>query len=124
MNIKQKIWGGFITTIGWFPSVSLAEVSDKIPSILSVLITGLLVGVVLFFIARFRWWLGVLLSPIPMVLVAESFSLWNEKAMQEAILIEQGWVYFGVLGMQGIFVLTGAVTGIIFGYIAVKGRNQ
>jgi len=123
MKIKLKIWGVVITSMGWFPSISMAEVSDKIPSVQSALISGLLVGGGLFFIARFRWWLGVLLLPIPLIIIAESISLWNERVMQKAILIEQGWFYFVVLGIQDSLLLAGSILGIIFGYMKSKGRK-
>ena len=125
MNINQKIWSIAITAIGWIPSVSFAEVSDKIPSIQALLISGLFMGGGLFFMARFRWWLGVLMFPIPILLIADNVSVyWNETAMREALINEQGWIYFCALGIQGALIITGAITGVIFGYKAVKGRKS
>lgn len=124
MNIKQKIWGMAITAAGLIPSVSFAEVSDKIPSIQTVLISGVIVGGGLFLIARFRWWLVVLLSPVPILFIDEDFSLWNEPGMQEAIINEQGGIYFVALGIRAILILIGAITGVILGYKAVKGRKS
>ena len=124
MSIKKKIWGIAIAAAGWIPSVSFAEVSDKIPSIQSLLISGVIIGGGLFFMARFRWWLVVLLSPILILFIAEDFSLWNETGMQEAIINEQGGIYFVSLGIQDALILTGAITGVIFGYKAVKGRKS
>jgi hypothetical protein len=76
-----------------------------------------------FFIARFRWWLGVLLLPIPLVIIVESISFWNDRVLKEAILIEQGWFYFVVLGIQDSLLLAGAVLGIIFGYMKSKSQE-
>ena len=124
MNFKQKACCVVIAAICWFPSISLAEVSDKIPPIQSILISGFLVGGGLFFIARFRWFLGLLLLPIPLVIITENYSLWNEKSMQEAILNEQGWAYFGALGIQSVLLFAGIITSIVFGYKAVSRKRR
>lgn len=114
MNIKQMNRCGIVA--GFIPSVAFAEVSDKVPSISIVLILGLLIGSGLILLGLFRWWLNVLLMPIAILLIAENISLWNETAMRESLIHEQGWIYFGALAIQGVFILTGAITGIIFGY--------
>lgn len=87
---------------GWIPSVSFAEVSDKVPSIQTVLISGIFIGGGLFFMARFRWWLGALFSSILILFIADDVSFyWYEISIREAIINEQGWIYFVALGIRG-----------------------
>ncbi len=71
--------------------------------------------------ARFRWWLGALFSSILILFIADDISFyWYEISIREAIINEQGWIYFVALGIRGVLILTGAITGAIFGYKAVK----
>ena len=95
------------------PSAALAEVSDKMPSIAQILVQSVAVSVALFVAGWFRWWLGVVLSPVFVLLVVGTISLWNEVGMREALLNEQGWVYFGALALEdmlaGIAVAAGAI---------------
>jgi hypothetical protein len=120
MKIKQKT---LYIVFGCYPMIAFAEVSDKIPSITSVLVVGVLIGCGMIFSGRYRWWLNVLLLPIPILLIAESISLWNETAMRESIIHEQGSIYFGALGMQGVLMLSGAIIGIVFGYKRSKNKQ-
>lgn len=125
MSIRQKIRNITIAAAGWIPSVSFAEVSDKIPSIQTVLISGFFIGCGLFFIGRFCWWLGILFSSILILFIADDVSFyWYEISIREAIIIEQGRIYFFALGIRGILILIGAITGVIFGYKAVKSRKS
>ncbi|MCX7098981.1 MAG: hypothetical protein NTV43_13850 [Methylococcales bacterium] len=92
MKIRQKIGCIAIAASGWVPSASFAEVSDKSPSIQTVLISGIFIGAGLFFMARFRWWLGILLSSILILFIADDVSFyWYEMSIREAIINEQGW---------------------------------
>jgi len=113
MKISQKI---LPILFGCYPMIAFAEVSDKVQSIPSILLMGAVIGVGTFFLGRFRWWLNFLLLPILIVIIAESILLWHETAMREAIIHEQGLIYFGALGIQSFFMLTGAVVGIVYGY--------
>lgn len=121
MTIKQKI---LCIAISSYPITAFAEVADKIQSIPSALLVGVLVGCGMIFLGRFRWWLNVFLLPVPILLIAENISLWNETAMREAIIYEQGSIYFGVLGMQDFFILTGTIVGIFLGYKRSKARRM
>ena len=123
MTIKRTLAGVAIVAAGWVPSAAFAEVSDKMPSVPIILVLGFLIGAGIFFLARFRWWLGVVLSPIPLLFIAESISIWNEMPMREALLREQGWVYFGALGLQGALFLVGITAGVIVGYRRSKPRR-
>lgn len=104
------------------PSTVFAEVSDKLPSISIILFSSILIGAGLFWSGQFHWLFGVLLLPIPILVLSESFSLWDEMDMRNAILAEQGWVYFGVLGMQFILLIAGSIVGIVYGFIKSKQK--
>lgn len=47
----------------------LAEIGDKLPTVLSTLLVSVVVTAVALGLARFRWWLAVLALPV--------FALWN-----------------------------------------------
>lgn len=113
MKIKKKI---LYAVLGGYPIIASAEVSDKIVPIPSILFFGVLIGFGMTLLGRYRWWLNILLLPIPILLIAENISLWNEIDMREALIHEQGLSYFAVLGIQGLLMLIGAISGIVFGY--------
>lgn len=121
MILKNRALQFFAIAMGWLPSISKAEVADKLPSIQSILMFSVLIGGGLFLVARIRWKIGILLFPIPLVIISDNLSLWREIAMRDAILKEESWVYFGVLGIQCILLLLGSISGIVFGYL--KGRK-
>lgn len=98
------------------PSVAIAEVSDKMPSISNIVLQGSIIAVFIFFAGRFRWWLGILLSPVFILFVVGTISLWNEEGMREALLKEQGWVYFGALTFQSLIIGVATLFGAILGY--------
>jgi len=109
------------------PSVAFAEVSDKMPSIPEIMIKGIVIAVVVFVAGRFKWWLGLVLLPIAVLFVVGAISLWNEAGMREALLKEQGWVYFGALGFQSFIISLATVVGAIIGFkkqAPNKARNS
>lgn len=114
MCVKHRI---LLIFLGGIPSVAFAEVSDKLPSIQSNLLLGLLIGIGLFFLARFRWKFGIFLFVIPLVISEENYSLWSETGMREAVLKEQGWLYFVALGTQCLLLFAGVIGGIWYGYL-------
>ena len=93
------------------PSIGLAEVSDKMPTISSIYITAISVGVVAFLLAWFRWWLVFLGLLAGIAFAIGTTSLWQETAMKEALITEQGMKYFIALAFQSIFAFTGALLG-------------
>lgn len=71
--------------------------------------------------AQFRLWLGALFSSILILFIADDISFyWYEISIREAIINEQGWIYFVALRIRGILILTGAITGVIFRYKTLK----
>ncbi len=90
------------------PSIAIAEVSDKMPSLFLVLGQGLLVAIVLFALSWFRWWLvfvGVLVAAF---LFTGTIELWRDTPMREALLREQGLRYFFALAATDLFALLAA----------------
>ena len=101
-----------LAIVWWLiPSISIAEVSDKMPTQQSILITGIAVGIIAMLSGYFRWWVSLIFSLFGAFTVAGSISLWNEFHMRKALLHEQGWQYFGVLGLESILVFSGSLFG-------------
>lgn len=104
----------FVFFVLW-PTAALAEVSDKMPSITSLLVMGVVLGAVFFGLGIVRWWFGLLGLVVWVLSVVGSVSLWQEEAMRQALLREQGWWYFGAHAVQNVLILVGALVGIWFG---------
>ena len=98
------------------PTVALAEVSDKMPSIIHITLQGIAIAAVIFILGWFRWWLGALLLPIFVLSVVGTIALWNEVGMREALLNEQGWSYFGALVFEDFIIGLATVVGAVLGY--------
>ena len=113
MNSKQKI---LCAVFACYPLAAFAEVSDKIPSISSMLVSSVLIGIGLLFTGRFRWWLNVFLLLYPIGVIGLHISDWNEIPMREAIIEDQGLIYFGVMAIQDVLILTGAIVGLVWGF--------
>ena len=113
MHSKQKI---LCAVSACYPLIAFAEVSDKIPSISSMLVSSVLIGIGLLFTGRFRWWLNVFLLLYPIGVIGLHISDWNEIPMREAIIEEQGLIYFAVCALFDFLILTGAIVGLVWGY--------
>ncbi|MEP1871129.1 MAG: hypothetical protein ABJJ44_16485 [Paraglaciecola sp.] len=96
-----------------FPA--FAEVSDKMSSITDILLTGTGLFVVAFGVGFIRWWLSVLFVFVGALYTFGCISLWQEIHMRNALLNEQGWYYFGALGLEQFLIYTGAFSGIYIG---------
>ena len=98
------------------PTTVLAEVSDKMPTITNIIVQGLVISAGIFIAGWFRWWLGALLFPVFILFVIGTISLWNEVHMRQALLHEQGWIYFGALALQDLLIGLAVVVGALVGY--------
>ena len=96
-----------------FPA--LAEVSDKMPSITEILLTGICIFMVAIGVSFIRWWLSVIFVFIGALFTIGHFSLWQDIHMRNALLNEQGWYYFGALGVEQFLIYVGAFGGIYLG---------
>lgn len=54
------------------------------------------------------------------VLVSENVNLWSEEPIREAILKEQGWIYFAILFARDALIMAALIGGAIIG----KGHSQ
>jgi hypothetical protein len=89
--------------------LALAEIGDKMPTVLSTLLVSIVVTAVALGLARFRWWLALLALPV--------FALWNwihyselhEPGFGPIVWSEMGTAY--VLGQFGS-INTPAVIGV------------
>ncbi|MDH5656186.1 MAG: hypothetical protein OEZ34_09775 [Spirochaetia bacterium] len=98
------------------PSVLLAEVSDKMPSVFEIALVSVILTPFFFIAGYFRWWLGLLCLPFVVWLAAGTVFLWNETAMRNALFAEQGWIYFGSLIVGDFIKAAGIAGGIYLGY--------
>jgi hypothetical protein len=98
------------------PGLAAAEVSDKMPTIPAILIQGAVVGTVLFALCRFRWWFVALGIPIAVWFVAGTVALWLEAPMRQALLQEQGGIYFISAAIADVLVVAGTVGGALLGW--------
>lgn len=73
-----------------WPMPALAEVSDKMPSITTLLVTGAALGAVFLGLGILRWGFGLLGLLVGLLFAYGSVSLWQEEAMRQALLREQG----------------------------------
>src|SRR5262245_42429756 len=97
------------------PPPLMAEVSDKMPTIMEILLQGAIVGVALFLLSSLRWWLVVPGLAIAFWFVASTVALWLEVPMPEALIHEQGIRYFAFAVAADLLVLLGATGGVVFG---------
>jgi hypothetical protein len=98
------------------PSLALAEVSDKMLSISTVLLQGSVVAGLLFALSWFRWWLVVLGVLVSAFFIVGTIELWHEVAMRDALLNEQGSKYFVALAATDLLALAASVLGAVFGW--------
>jgi len=99
-----------------FPTILFAEVSDKLPPIDQVLSQGITIATAVFLAGYFRWWLGITCLAIFAFSVMGTISLWNETALREALLLEQGWVYFGTLIFRDLLLAVAIIVGSLLSY--------
>lgn len=103
------------------PSEALAEVSDKIPSILNIWIFGVVGTVVLFVLAYFSRWLFFLGLGFVGIMTYGSISMITEPHLGEAIIREQGLKYPVSLFATDLLMLCGAVGGYLM--LCRKNKN-
>jgi len=107
-----------------FPTILFAEVSDKVPPIDQILSQGITIAAALFLAGYFRWWLGVLGLAIFSFSVMGTISLWNEIVLREALLLEQGWIYFGTLIFRDLLFGVATIVGSLLSYNRRSSDNE
>lgn len=120
MKFQRIILRSLSAALSVIPSIVLAEVSDKLPSLVMVVTLGIFLGIGFFLLTMYRWWFSLVLLPVFFVLVSENVNLWNEEPIREAILKEQGWIYFAILFARDALIMAALIGGAIIG----KGRSQ
>ena len=76
-----------------FPASAFAEVSDKMPSITRIWIEGAIVGVIGFFLARYRIWAGLIFGLVTFFFCIGTYDLTSDPYVGPAIIAEQGKPY-------------------------------
>jgi hypothetical protein len=80
------------------PMIVLAEIGDKVPSVLSTLVASVIITAVVLGLARLKWWLALLALPI--------FGFWNWICyieLQEPGFGNQIWNEMGAKYVVGRF---------------------
>ena len=75
-------------------SPGFAEVSDKILSVPGMWVQAVLIGCVAIVAGRFRWWLGLPLMILPVVIALSTFGLRHTPGLGADIIKEHGESYF------------------------------
>lgn len=104
-----------LTLLPFLSSPAAAEVSDKIPSVGQVWFEGLLLGCLFLFLARWRWWLGLLLLPLTITVICGWVDMMNDSYLGPAILAEQGQPYVLSLWFSSIILAGFHVFGLWLG---------
>ena len=107
-----------------FPTILFAGVSDNMPAIDQILAQGITIATATFLAGYFRWWLGVLCLAIFAFSVNGTILLWNEIALREALLLEQGWVYFGSLVFRDLLLGVAIIVGSLLSYNRHLSDNE
>ena len=96
------------------PGMALAEVSDKIPSMVNLVVSGLVVSVLAFILAIRNLKLA-LINVLILAWFLEGFWwLWSDAALREAVLHEQGGIYFVLLIGRILLLLLASILGVWF----------
>ena len=98
------------------PEFAFAEVSDKVPSITRLWGSGLLLGLIGYFVIRKRIWAGLVVAVISLFIAFVHYSVLSDPHVGQAVIREQGKAYaFSVYG--SIFIM---VIPLILGFIMSK----
>ena len=101
-----------VVLLGVFWQTSaFAEVSDKMHTIPELLGQGAAVAAVVFHFGLWRWWLALVASPVAILFFVGTYSLWQEVPMRQALIHEQGMVYFVAMLIADTLVLLGVLAG-------------
>lgn len=98
------------------PSLALAEVSDKMPSISAVLLQGSVLAGLLFALSWFRLWFLALGLLVSVFFIVGTIELWQETQMRDALLREQRSKYIVALAATDLLVLASSILGAVFGW--------
>jgi hypothetical protein len=105
---------GFVLLL--LPGPAAAEVSDKAASIGILVGQGIIFAVMVFFAARYRWWLGFAGLIFGLFLLAGTVALVFDQFVGQALLHEQGIPYFVAAFASDVAVLLSAIAGGIIGW--------
>lgn len=111
MNMRLLLF-----TLLVFPGLAAAEVSDKAASSGALIGQGVVFAIVVFFAARFRWWLGFAGLAFGLFLLAGTVDLVSDRFVGQALLREQGSQYFVLAFGSDVAVVFSAIVGGITGW--------
>lgn len=97
-----------------FPVTAYAEVSDKVPSILRLWGTGILLGVIGFLAIQYRKWAGAIVAVVAIFFCYIHHGIIVDEFVGPAVIKEQGSKYIiSVYGSIGVMILP-LIIGMFF----------
>jgi hypothetical protein len=104
----------------FLPELAFAEVSDKVPSISNLWIMGFSLGIIGFFLSRYRIWAGILIGLVSIFFCLAYYDVISDPFVGPAIRNEQGNLYiFSVYGSI-VLMLSPLFTGFVIRYLRNK----
>jgi hypothetical protein len=107
-------------TILLIPNELYAEVSDKVPSIARVWLTGIFLGTIGFAAATYRKWAAIVAGIISLTFCYVHFSVISDPFVGKAIVKEQGSKY--VLSVYGS--ITAMLLPVLVGFFLRKKTKK
>jgi hypothetical protein len=105
------------------PATAIAEVSDKAASIPDHWIVAVPVAILVFLIARFRWWLAIPIAVVPAIFLSGSFDMTADPHIGGGLWQEQGLPYFLSLWSSDLFVVVALGAGAFRGWRRRRSRT-
>lgn len=102
------------------PTAALAEVSDKVPSLLFVWALGSIAAVICFVGAYFHRWLAPVLAVLPLLWFASLLTEIHSADVGPYLHAEQGLSYY----VQSYLSLVLFISGVILGLVMNKRRRN
>lgn len=85
--------------------------SDKILSYREIAFIDCSAAVVCFVAARWRWWLAIPVSIVPVAIFGVFYDMWSDVFFRQALLQEQGPQYLAFFIFGGIAVVIALASG-------------
>ena len=106
----------FLGITGIVPSISFAEVSDKLHSQPELWLQGFGVGVVMLILCTYRPFLLILIwAPVVSLFGWATHELFADPYVGPAILQEQGMIYQVISYVSVLLVIAGGIIGFVLG---------
>lgn len=99
-----------------FPITSFAEVSDKILLVPEMWTQSLALGVLCFYLSSKKWWLSIVGILLFVLFILGIIDAESDEFFRNAVVKEQGEVYFIHRYISAIFLLIFTAAGCFWGF--------